>query len=1068
MTSPSLIGTPLVTDPFLELLSRTGAGDPGTPLGIYTKLATTPKKIKASRSLDKMALVTDLRAADIVALGTPSGGAEVPTGGIRVFNYNDRFLFLGANGVRDPIMYERSSLFYRDTDTIPDLPVAAEKADVACFSKGGRYFVCTFSSTPDKVQVYTWSSGDEFDPEGVWEHAEDPLVDEVADVTKLWVTPLNNYLVVQTGTRFRLYDVQGSLGEETASPVTGQLLAVNADETEWLIAPNDTSDIEAATFSGGVFTTIDTLPTSAGSQLKAFYSEDGDVIGVLGRPQTGTESPRFYCKDTGGLYVYASGQAHANAASWSTLDFALRPDGQQIAVASADASGSRVELYARDEIVPDPFTPDGTMTEAHTGIASRSEDGEFISLARNVLRWNGSGFTNVTPATYYVSSTDRSSHALSADGEFLIACSLSNVSFWRWNGSSYDALAGPIASPSNIRGVALSQSGLICAVFGAAGTSGSLRFFQYTVGTNSWAQIGTTFTFTINGSSNRMSFCPGRDDLMVFASQSLLPVVYKLDGGVFVLQPALPYVSGLTYGFPSAWSPDGNYLATAVRDASLNWRLNVFFRGGGDSFTLAYSSPANVTTSLVAQALAYSVDGKYLLWVHNDSVDNYYLWRIDGITFTPATVPSEPAGGGQVGVWTTDRLLIGTSSTFARWVYDASGVLQTYTLETTFALTGTGLSSYLTYSPDGSVLHYGRSADSHHVYSVDPYSALTELSFASDRAASEVYNIVYSPTGKSVFFFTPDGPEIAVRPNIASDFLNAKDIEGCFVFLYDREGSNYVERGFSQHKYGSILRDLEFSENENVFCYHAVLPPDAAEDAARGRLMYDVSEASGVKRFEYRGAIWEEEMTDSLIAFSPWNTHFVVTHEHLDTSDHVITLHEFTTDYNFVTQDTKPVSFGPPDFSKCDDVVVAHGGIPQMTFFKHDDDADVLIPRPVDINWDFEGVILDVAFRDDCEGIVVLTPDELYPLEPDPEDPDSYEPEPPTELDDDVDDDTDDDDRPDLDVDDDDDIKVDPPDWEPPQDYDWDPDDDENPISSINYVPYTAVTVTFRVRSIPS
>lgn len=1067
MTTPSLIGTPLATDPFLELLMRNGAGDPGTPLGIYSKLATTPKKIKASRSLEKMALVTDLRADDIVALGTGAGPSDVPTGGVRAFSYSDRFLFLGANGVRNPMLFERSSLFYRDTGLMPDLPVASERVGVACFSKGGRYFICTFSATPDVVQVYNWVGADEYDPAGTWEHAEDPLVDETASVTRLWVSPMNNYLIVQTSVRFRVYDLQDSLAEVTPSPITGQLLAINSDETEWVFQLDDT-DVQVASFDAGVLTVIGGLPSSNGTNTKAAFSGDDQVIIVLNQPDVGTESPRFYSRDADDNYVYASGEIHASSGSWSFLDIAMRPDGEQIAIASADGSASRVELYSRDEIVPEAFTPDGAMFGgglAVGGMGQQSRDGMFGAFSTQVIHWNGSGYALVAPSGY--NSVSRTNQSFSHDGEYLMACSLSAIVAYRWGGSSYSAIASPIAVPANVRGVGLSHSGLICAVMSVASTTATLRFFQYSVGTNSWTQIGTNITFTVSGSVTRIEFCPGRDDLVAVCVQGMVPAIYKLVGGVFVLQAALPNPATFTYGLPIAWSPDGNYLACALRDSSLNWRLVVFFRGGDDSFTLAYQSPSTLVNGTVAQQLAYAVDGKYLVWTHNSTSMPYALWKVSGATYTPDTLPSAPTASSSALCFLFNELVVTNTSSSPKWAYDTSGTLQTFALEATFTLTGTGASSYLTYNPDGTVLHYGRNGDSHHVYSAAPYSALTELSFASDRPASDVYNILYSPSGKCVFFFTPGGPEIAVRPNIGSDFLNAKDIEGCFVFLYDLEGDYYVERGYSQHKYGSIIRDLEFSENEAVFCYHAVLPADAAEDAVRGRIMYDITEASEVKRYEFRGAIWEEEMTDSLIAFSPWNTHFVVTHEHLDTGDPVITLHEFTTDYNFVTQDTKPVSFGPPDFSKCDDVVVAHGGIPQMTFFKHDDDADILIPRPVDINWDYEGAILDVAFRDDCEGIVILTPDELYPLEPEPDDPDEYTPDEPTELDDDTDED-DDGDRPDIDVDDDDDVKVYPPDWEPPQEYDWDPLDPDKPLSSINYVPYTAVTVTFRVRSIPS
>jgi hypothetical protein len=107
-----------------------------------------------------------------------------------------------------------------------------------------------------------------------------------------------------------------------------------------------------------------------------------------------------------------------------------------------------------------------------------------------------------------------------------------------------------------------------------------------------------------------------------------------------------------------------------------------------------------------------------------------------------------------------------------------------------------------------------------------------------------------------------------------------------------------------------------------------------------------------------------------------------------------------------------------------------------------------------------------VGFRDDCEGIVIVTPDDLFLLEPKDDELEETDDEPldePLEEPDDP-----EDDYPDLDVDPDH-IRVDPDPLDPtyPGEWDYDPDDDE-PLQNISYVPYTVVTVTFRVMSVPS
>jgi hypothetical protein len=218
-------------------------------------------------------------------------------------------------------------------------------------------------------------------------------------------------------------------------------------------------------------------------------------------------------------------------------------------------------------------------------------------------------------------------------------------------------------------------------------------------------------------------------------------------------------------------------------------------------------------------------------------------------------------------------------------------------------------------------------------------------------------------------------------------------------------------------------------------------------------------------------------MSNSYICFSPFNTEFVVIHEHATTHDPFISLHEFnTTDYDYTNEDTKPVEFGPADWSVCDDIVVAHGGSPPLTFFHHNDPANTLDALTFDLDgWENDEPILDIAWSPDCHDLIVLEPGKLEPLTEDPDDPTKKIPDDPTPLDPPIDYDPDDPDhrhpRPRIHWHDDDDVDIDDDDdgtggdHPPPRHHHWDP--LTHDVPDISYVPYVVQTVTFRVYSVP-
>jgi hypothetical protein len=364
------------------------------------------------------------------------------------------------------------------------------------------------------------------------------------------------------------------------------------------------------------------------------------------------------------------------------------------------------------------------------------------------------------------------------------------------------------------------------------------------------------------------------------------------------------------------------------------------------------------------------------------------------------------------------------------------------------------------YNDTDSIANFGGSAWAEHPYTATFSPAPTyppSLGFAPQYAITAIWGYQLSASEKIVLYQTTNGIGIATRPNSASSFLNTETLHAAFVELYDRTANTFNLRSYSIHLIDSVIKDFQFAPNEEVLAYHVIPPVGAPGDTIQGRLIYDIS----LTKFDYRGNVYEAGMTNSLMAFSPFSTEFVVTHEHLVTGSPFISLHEFGVNYVFSNQDTELVPFGPPDFSACNDIVVAHGGSPPMSFFVHDDPANTLTPNPVTIDWTYTGVILAIAFRDDCEGLVVVTPDTVTTIEEGEEDEWVVDEE--EELDE----------------------PIEPPtlpehEW---PDVVWEPDVieiirdpvtdpnypgtyDPNTLTNISYVPYTVVSVTFRVASV--
>ena len=302
-----LIAEPLFNKPFLNLKERMQPGDPGTPLKLFPKLAATPKRIKAARSMTKLVMTTDIRIEELPAIGNPT--ENVPTVGLRLIHWNDRWILFGNTGSNPPRLYERTGPVYTRTEAYPlaDWPTNTSFA-FAAFSKAGRFLYAVKSNDLQNVQVYQWNGVDENDPDGEWQLGTPLAIG--SNVTGLEISPLNNFLIVKTASnQTRLFDIQNlNAVVAPASLPVGEFLAVRSDELEWVFGIVG-STANAYTFNLGtrVFALSVALTGSAGTLRTATYSPDNLVLSINGRPTAGTAMPRHYARKAGVWYLITTG-----------------------------------------------------------------------------------------------------------------------------------------------------------------------------------------------------------------------------------------------------------------------------------------------------------------------------------------------------------------------------------------------------------------------------------------------------------------------------------------------------------------------------------------------------------------------------------------------------------------------------------------------------------------------------------------------------------------------------------------------------------------------------------------
>src|SRR5690606_1590550 len=173
------------------------------------------------------------------------------------------------------------------------------------------------------------------------------------------------------------------------------------------------------------------------------------------------------------------------------------------------------------------------------------------------------------------------------------------------------------------------------------------------------------------------------------------------------------------------------------------------------------------------------------------------------------------------------------------------------------------------------------------------------------------------------------------------------------------------------HSLTEEIRDLVYSDSGAALSYFL-----RGDPFTKGRYIYNTAE----EFLELKGIHTLAPMEDSFLAFSPWETHFVVTYKMSDDS-HDLRLFSLGADRSFSEEDVRPSLFGPVDISKCDQVIVAHGGEPHpFSMYQIEDWELQPLPFPL-VDWEHGGLVWGVMFSDDCGALLVLTPEELVSID---------------------------------------------------------------------------------------
>lgn len=1055
--------TPLDVEPFMLISENDRNQTPIEDYTIWPPLAAAPRRVKFSESKEQMVGVFDLRLQFEGTIGTPADTTD--PSGIRVFSTDDVWLLFGGTGAQDARMFRRAGPGYLPY-AMPSAFTDLSPIKMAVFSDDRKHlFVVSSDGVTDTASMWNWDGES-------WTFGADAETPDGENIVSIFYVAAGGYFVTQTtyapNASVLLHKVVGG-GLEAVDTAdyfrTGRLVAVSPDGADWIFTPGNvaTDPLIVCRWVSGELIQQLTLPGSGGTSRQGMFTPNGRLFIILGTANSGFDMPIWY-SIAAGVYTLTGGRNYEATAGAFTGKVAA--DSSKVLV----WSGTRLVVYEPGDFV-----------------------GDDIADAADPLGITATRPTVATPLS------------ISKDGRYLFTKTSTTTNRYFWNGSAFvitSTTGTGIPTNTGALGFAISPDGEYYVMGGANSDTRYLSFFKRNAGSDTaFTQLPNASKpptgdcpSNIHGGISAMSFSPDGQHLVVLTPVTPYIWMYKRTGDVFSRITTIPTLAGPANS--AEFSPDGTYLALGSPLA--------MWKRGGDNYA-ALGAPDIAGTGV---KLAWSPDSNRIGLVSAGGVTFYR--RINDNLYRLDLVPSQtPYAGSQQIAWTDDSRVAflgrngaGSATPYLRaFRFGSDDSYEEMALPVTLPTTGlialavqpgTGLvvayaggsaavryykyssteglltlhEDYFTSSgstpaiadgaiaPDGSLLHFTRAGVGEH-RETDAYALLTRLNFDPAADPADITRVLYGFMGSAVIWENDGKNGLAIRPSGGnSDYINIRELRGTFVSLYDREGEQYVERSYAIHPVGAKITDIQLSKTPVSMSYNCKLAEDIIQGAKVGRIVYDIRDT----KFLEMGVIWREGDFSSLFAYSPFESYFVnVT---MNTSDGVSAIRLFsmggTTELlSFEQVDVEEVLYGPPTFSNCDTVVVAHGGPIPFTLYARV--ADELVYREITIkDWESEEFVLAVTFTEDCTGLIIVLPDKIVVIGEDPENPDEWVPTDEMPYEEEDPDDTDTDIIIDEDL-----VVVDPGDpGDPPTLGDFDPDD--KTIDDITYIPYVSVSVTYR------
>jgi hypothetical protein len=970
---------PLDFYPYISILQVGLRGENPVQYQVQPPLASPAKQAKFAPDMNQMALEYDLRVDEMPIFGNPD--FPVPQTGIRVFSGDDSYLLLGGSTGEAAVLYRRTGPTYMRFNHALDLPTPPAYISHASFTRDGSRLALVRTDSPNTVKIY---QRDELDNLNLIASVGVPA----GSLEAVEFSPADTFLIVKTTTNYAIYSNEGVNFPSISGLPSGRLLAVSPDDRFFILDGNAADNLKVYEWGESGFLAFGDLPSTAGTERRATFNPDGDILVVtLISPTSGRLGPLSYFlhpedgfvpATIDGLIWYQNQNPEVKFSRDSTYMYGLAglygkqedffyPHSPLMAVPGMPGDFAYLQIYHA-------FSPDGQQF-AHVGT-----NGNILQINW----WDGS---QLTPLQTITGGTDRGyCFAWSPDGAYIAIYVVQangifrEVQIWKWNadGQQYEQIpfsyTGDPKSTGNIR---WTKDG---------------RFLI--ISDRVYLRNGDDFTFAYTApdinNPNLYSICLTNDNRIIYTEALSNRIrVGRYTTTQFIELPDVPNPSWLQEYRPVglASSSDDSRLVVTFSGSTVTSRSYAIYAYDGSNYSLIASDDPVSPALVDSGRCAFSHDDQWV-YVATRGVGGHPPYELKVFRYED---------GGLKRVWTQTRptsnwsyappALTPDNKTiiYAGWLYRA-GV--PYMAHSYRFLRGTTLGANEIndgFSPEGDIVHvtHPRNQYGTHLLTSDMVVPLQRLPFEDDFNASYVYDVQYSPQGTFVLWKNPDGLQLGVKRK-DNTYIKLSRLNGTFVSVYWlNEGTKtFIEKGYMMHSQGASITNMVFSQTPIAFSYFAL---NGEEDpiSSQGRHIFNTF---GMTNFNLKGVEFEPDMMASYLAFSPFEVYFAATYRRPDGMSDIVLYKFVDGTLNYEAVDSKLVPFGPIDFSSCNHIVVAHGGFEYpFTIFEVDTETDTLVEKPYPpINWQHEGLILDIAFVN-CEQMVVVTPEEIILVERDPE-----------------------------------------------------------------------------------